>query len=113
MKRGEVYWIRLDPIERSEQAGTRPGVIVSRDAINQYSPVVVICPLTGVHPLTRLYPSDVLVKAPKGGLQVDSVVLTLQVRAVAKSRLQRRLGQLEPDTMAQVDRALKITLDLS
>lgn len=113
MKRGEVYWIRLDPIEGSEQAGTRPGAIVSRNAINQYSPVVVICPLTSVRPLTRLYPSDVLVKAPEGGLQVDSVVLTLQVRAVAKSRLQQRLGQLEPDTMAQVGRALKITLDLS
>jgi len=113
MKRGEVYWVRLDPIEGSEQAGTRPGVIVSRNAINQYSPVVVICPLTGARPLTRLYPSDVLAKAPEGGLQVDSVVLTLQVRAVAKSRLQQRLGQLEPDTMAQVDRALKIALDLS
>ncbi|MBM4467513.1 MAG: type II toxin-antitoxin system PemK/MazF family toxin [Chloroflexi bacterium] len=113
MKRGEVYWVRLDPIEGSEQAGTRPGVIVSRNAINQYSPVVVICPLTSARHLTRLYPSDVLVKAPEGGLQVDSVVLTLQVRAVAKSRLQQRLGQLEPDTMTQVDRALKITLDLS
>lgn len=113
MKRGEVYWVRLDPIEGSEQAGTRPGVIVSRNAINQYSPVVVICPLTSARLLTRLYPSDVLVQAPEGGLQVDSVVLTLQVRAVAKSRLQQRLGQLEPDTMAQVDRALKITLDLS
>ena len=113
MKRGEVYWVRLDPIEGSEQAGARPGVIVSRDAINQYSPVVIICPLTSARPLTRLYPSDVLIRAPEGGLQVDSVVLTLQVRAVAKSRLQQRLGQLEPDTMAQVDRALKITLDLS
>ncbi|MFQ5812812.1 MAG: hypothetical protein ACE5I2_06440 [Anaerolineae bacterium] len=43
--------------------------------------MVVICPLTSACPLTRLYPSDVLVKAPEGGLQVDSVVLTLQVRA--------------------------------
>ena len=60
MKRGEVYWVRLDPIEGSEQAGTRPGVIVSRNAINQYSPVVVICPLTSARHLTRLYPSDVL-----------------------------------------------------
>ena len=112
MKRGEVYWVGLDPIEGSEQAGTRPGVVVSRNAINQYSPVVVICPLTSARDLTRRYPSDVLVRAPEGGMQVDSVVLTLQVRAVAKSSLHQCLGELKPDTMAQVDRALKITLDL-
>ena len=113
MNRGELHWVRLDPIEGSEQAGTRPCVIVSRDVINQHSPVVVICPLTSAAPLTRLYPSDVLVQAPEGGLRVDSLVLTLQVRAVAKSRLQQRLGKLEPDTMTQVDQALKITLDLA
>jgi mRNA interferase MazF len=34
MRRGEVYDARLDPTEGSEQAGIRPVVIVSRDAIN-------------------------------------------------------------------------------
>jgi len=36
MKRGQVYLLRLDPTEASEEAGTRPAVIVSRNAINQY-----------------------------------------------------------------------------
>jgi mRNA interferase MazF len=112
VRRAEVYWIRLDPIEGSEQTGTRPGVIVSRNAINRHSPVVVICPLTNARHVSRLYPSDVVVRAPEAGLQVDSVALTLQVRAVAKSRLHQRLGELASDTMAQIDHALKITLDL-
>ncbi|ETW98927.1 MAG: hypothetical protein ETSY2_41915 [Candidatus Entotheonella gemina] len=34
MRRGEVYDARLDPTVGSEQAGSRPVVIVSRDAIN-------------------------------------------------------------------------------
>ena len=38
MKRGDVFDARLDPTEGSEQAGTRPVVIVSRDAINASSP---------------------------------------------------------------------------
>ncbi len=112
MQRGEIYRVRLDPIEGSEQAGTRPAVIVSRDAINRYSPVVVICPLTGASNVPRLYPSDVLVRAPEGGLKSDSVVLTLQVRAVAKTRLGERLGKLEPATMQAVAQAMRITLDL-
>jgi mRNA-degrading endonuclease toxin of MazEF toxin-antitoxin module len=40
MERGDVYDARLDPVEGSEQGGTRPVVIVSRDAINAHSPVV-------------------------------------------------------------------------
>lgn len=46
MERGEVYDARLDPVEGSEQGGTRPVVIVSRDAINAYSPVVLAVPCT-------------------------------------------------------------------
>jgi mRNA-degrading endonuclease toxin of MazEF toxin-antitoxin module len=40
------------------------------------------------------------------------VVLTLQVRAVTKSRLAGRLGELEADTLMEVEQSLKITLDL-
>ncbi len=110
--RGEVYLLRLDPTEGSEQAGTRPALVVSRDALNQASPVIVVCPLTDASHVSRLYPSDVRVAAPQGGLTRDSVVLTSQVRAVAKTRLLRRLGNLPPDTMRQVEQALKMTLDL-
>lgn len=112
MRRGEVYLTRLDPVEGSEQVGTRPVVVVSRDAINRYSPVVVICPFTDAAHVTRFYPSDVRVNALEGGLVKDSVVLTLQVRTVAKSRLTRQLGVLESGTLQRIGSALKITLDL-
>jgi|GEM_PF-6975284 Growth inhibitor len=32
MNRGEVYDARLEPVEGSEQGGTRPFIIVSRDS---------------------------------------------------------------------------------
>ncbi len=111
-RRSEIYSLRLDPVEGSEQRGTRPAVVVSRDAINQASPVIVVCPLTDARHVSRSYPSDVLVKAPEGGLTKDSVVLTGQIRAVAKIRLFLRLGELQPDTMRQIEQALKITLQL-
>jgi len=44
MKRGEVYDARLDPVEGSEQRGSRPVVVVSRNAINEFSPVVSAAP---------------------------------------------------------------------
>lgn len=75
MKRGEVYESRLDPTEGSEQAGTRPVIIVSRDAINRASTVVLAVPCTTYRPGRRLYPSQVLLRAPNGGLTTDSVAL--------------------------------------
>ena len=112
MRRGEVYDARLDPTEGAEQAGSRPVVIVSRDAINASSPVVIVVPCTTYRPGRRLYPSQVLLQAPDGGLDVDSVALGEQVRALAKSRLGRQRGQLSPQVLTQLDRALLIALDL-
>jgi mRNA interferase MazF len=112
MRRGDIFYARLNPTEDSEQAGTRPVVIVSRDAINQSSPVIVVCPFADAAHITKLYPNDVLVKSPEGGLRKNSVVLAGQVRAISKDSLNKFTGSLAPQTLKQVDRALKITLDL-
>ncbi len=112
MKRGDVFDARLNPTEGSEQAGVRPVIVVSRDAINQYSSVIVIVPVTSAKNVKRSYPNNVEIKAGQGGLTNDSVALGGQVRAIAKTRLLGQRGSLPPDVMTQVDRILKITLDL-
>lgn len=112
MKRGDVFDARLNPTEGSEQTGVRPVIIVSRDAINQYSSVVVIVPVTSADNVKRSYPNNTLIQAGNGGLMNDSVALGGQVRAIAKTRLLRQRGSLSSDVMVQVDRILKITLDL-
>ena len=112
MRRGDVYDARLDPVEGSEQKGSRPVVIVSRNAINTSSPIVVVVPCTTYRAGRRLYPSHVLVRAPDGGLAADSVALAEQVRVLDKNRLLRRRGTLSAAAMEQLNRALLITLDL-
>jgi mRNA interferase MazF len=91
----------------------RPVVLVSREAINQHSPVVVICPLVEASGVPQLYPSDVMVRAPEAGLTSDCVILTGQIRAIARVQLMRLLGNLSDEMMRQVDLALRITLDLA
>lgn len=112
MVRGDVYDARLSPTEGSEQAGTRPVIIVSRNVINDNSPVVVIVPLTDASNVKRPYPNNVHVAAEEGGLRMDSVALAGQVRAIDVSRLLRHRGTLSADTMRAIDHALRITLDL-
>jgi mRNA interferase MazF len=112
VRRGEVYDARLDPTEGSEQAGSRPVIIVSRDSINAASPVILAVPCATYRPGRRIYPSQVPLRAPDGGLNVDSVALGDQVRALAKSRLGRQCGQLSTEALAALDQALLIALDL-
>lgn len=112
MRRGEVYDADLEPTQGSEQAGVRPVIIVSRDAINHSSGIIIAVPCTTFRPGRRLYPSQVIIHAPDGGLIVDSVGLCEQVRALAKSRLRRLRGSLSANALAGIDRALLIALDL-
>lgn len=112
MNRGDVYDARLSPTEGSEQAGTRPVVVVSRDAINRYSSVVVVVPLTNATNVKRSYPNNVEIPAGVAGLSVNSVALTGQVRAISKTRLLRLRGSLSSDLIREIDAALRITLDL-
>lgn len=111
MQRGDVVWLDLDPAQGSEQAGRRPGVVMTRDTINRHSPVIVAVPLTtyrGQH----LYPSDVLVKSPEGGLTRDSVAMALQIRVADKGRIGMPLGRLEPETIRGIENAILQVLDI-
>ena len=112
MIRGDVYLAVLDPSQGMEQAGTRPVIVVTRDAINKHGPVVVIVPLTSRVTKGRLLPSHVEIKMGEGGLTADSVALCEQVRAISITRLTRELGHLSTTTISQLNSALKIALDL-
>ncbi|MEA3211795.1 MAG: mRNA interferase MazF [Chthoniobacter sp.] len=88
MKRSEIYWGRLDPVEGSELGKTRPCVIVSLDSLNAILPTVVVCPLTTVlrpHWRTRL---QVTCAGKKADVCAD------QIRVMSKARLADKIGTL-------------------
>jgi mRNA interferase MazF len=85
---------------------------MSRDAINQSSPVLVIVPVTDRNHKARIYPSHVVLKAGEGGLTKESVALGEQVRAINKTRFTTYVGHLSNNSITQIGAALKITLDL-
>lgn len=109
--RGTVLWADLGTTVGSEQSGRRPVVVVSREAVNRTSTVVIVVPFTTWRS-QRLYPSDVFVESGVAGLAEDSVAVALQVRVLSKLRLGKVLGQLDPATLARVEEALAQVLDL-
>ncbi|MBD2439726.1 type II toxin-antitoxin system PemK/MazF family toxin [Nostoc sp. FACHB-110] len=112
MRRGEVYDARLESTEGSEQGGTRPVIIVSRDAINSSSPVVLAVPCTTYQSGKRVYPTQVLILAPDGGLKRDSIAMADQVRVLSKTRFLRLRGAVSHSVMLHLSQALLIALDL-
>ena len=110
IQRGDILLIELDPTKGSEIRKTRPGIVVSNDIANRYSPLVTIIPLTSKN-IDQIYPQDVLV--PKAqGLKTTSKAKASQIRAVDRSRIKSKIGQLEKQILVKVDIALKLHLGL-
>ena len=109
-KRGEIYLVSFDPALGAEIQKTRPALILQNDIGNRHSPVTIVGAITSN--VQRQGPTSVLVKAPEGGLDVDSIVLLNQIRTVDKRRLVKRLGVLRGTTLKQVDQASMISLAL-
>lgn len=107
-----MFSARLDPTEGSEQAGTRPVTVVSRDSINANSPVVVVVPLTDAANVKRTYPSHVYLPKNSGGLRMDSVAKTEQIRAIQISRFVGYYGRLDNPSLTRIEEAIRITLAL-
>lgn len=109
-KRGDVWLVDFgDPVGR-EQAGVRPAVIVSVDALNE-SPagVLMVVPLTSTR---RELPSHVEIDHPGSGLDHPSYAKCEDTKPVSDRRLIDRLGAAGPDAMFQIGRVLRFLLDL-
>lgn len=101
--------MNFDPTIGAEIQKTRPALIVQNDIANRHSPITIVAAISSQFDAT-LYPTEVLIQPPEGGLSIPSVVLLNQIRSIDKRRLVRRLGILAPTTMERVNRAILISL---
>lgn len=105
-KRGEIFWVNLDPTIGSEIKKTRPAVIISNDAGNEISARVIVAPITSS--IKKIFPFEVPIEiqGKKGKILLD------QIRTIDKSRLNKKLDHCDSKTMSLVDDAIKIVLAL-
>ena len=109
VKRGEIYYADLSPVIGSEQGGVRPVLIVQNDTGNRHSPTVIAAAITSQMGKAKL-PTHIELSAASCGLSRDSVILLEQIRTLDKRRLKERIGELPPQTMTRVNRAILISL---
>lgn len=111
VKRGEIWLAELNPIRGSEQAGTRPVLILQNNSINRFTSTFLAIPLTTNLRRASL-PTCVLLSEGEGGLVKDSVALCHQLRVLDKSRLMHRLGSVRELTLEAVDRCVVFTIGI-
>jgi mRNA interferase MazF len=106
-----LWWVALEDARGSEQRGTRPCVVVQRDAANRTSPTTIIVPLADAEG-RRVSPIGIFLSQGTGGLSKASVALCNQVRVVARARLREPIGSLDGESLRAVDSGLREILDI-
>ena len=94
-----IYYADLNPSCGSEQAGSRPVIVISSKSYNKAMPVITVLPLTSKKPERRVYPNEVLLPAGTGGLTQDSIIMAHQIRTIAKGRLRERIGSIQDSNL--------------
>ena len=113
IKRGDLFYAALDETYvGSEQTGVRPVVIIQNDIGNEYSPTVIIAPITSKVNSKSIIQTHVFIKGYKNRLKQNSLILTEQVRAIDKSRLKYYIGTLDLGELRRVDKSLIISLGI-
>lgn len=75
-KRGELWWVNFDPREGHEQAGRRPALVLSHDAYNARTGLMICLPVTS-------RPKGYRTELPlPEGLKTMGVVLTSHVYTI-------------------------------
>jgi mRNA interferase MazF len=111
VKRGDVFFAHLSPVQGSEQGGCRPVLVVQNDVGNTYSPTTIVLAITSQIEKAKL-PTHIELRPAESGLDLSSVILAEQIRTIDKSRLRQKLTTLNSSTMNRVSRAMSISVGL-
>ncbi|MDF9523216.1 type II toxin-antitoxin system PemK/MazF family toxin [Bacillus cereus] len=115
VKRGDIYWADLRPVEGSEQGGTRPVFVISNNLMNKFASVVSVIPMTRGHEKTKRTIFNVPFAIADANLDLESIkkltdsghhfsikqdglFLCNQSRTISKNRLLGKIGRFNEDT---------------
>jgi mRNA interferase MazF len=107
-RRGEIWWVNLDPTVGNETAKKRACIVLQNDVGNARSATTMVAPLLkGL----KNYPFVVNVEATAdNGLDEDRGIHLEQMRVVDNRRIDSKLGTLDGKYWSHIEKAVCIVL---
>ena len=106
IRRGDIWWVHLDPTQGSEINKTRPCLVLTNDTLNRLRRTVVVIPLSSsakAHPPITI---EIMCENRKVVAVID------QIRAVGKHRLKSQIETASEKNLGAVENAIKSILEL-
>ena len=108
IKKGDIVLVEAPSLPKgSEIQKTRPAVVVSPREMTQYAKRVMIVPLTSN--ISKIYPFEVLIRS---NLPKPSKASCDQIQTISVKRVIKKYGVISKTEMDELNRALKIILQL-
>lgn len=112
IKKGSIYWVDFSPGKGSEPIGRRPGLVIQNDTINSSKiNTVIMLAITSTIKYGNL-PGNLVLKKGEANLPKKCVVNTTQIKSVDKSSIKQLIGSLSDKRMHEVEKGLKLILDM-
>jgi Growth inhibitor len=113
IRRGDIYFVDLNPTRGREQSGNRPVLVLSVDNINKLPLVVTVVVGTKGENIQRDFPTNVRVSPAESGLQLETVFLCFQIRSIDPNRFpEKPSGTLPSHLLSKVEDAVRYCLGL-
>lgn len=109
-RRGEIWLVAFGAARKGELGKNRPAIVMSATELltGADDELIVVIPLSSSRKPSRLRPEV----SPLDGIDESSAAICRGIRAVARSRLLRRVGMAKPDTMVEAEVALATILGI-
>ncbi|MBA3604261.1 MAG: type II toxin-antitoxin system PemK/MazF family toxin [Parachlamydiaceae bacterium] len=105
-RRGDIYWIKLDPTMGTETQKTRPCIILSNNSQNKKGLRVIAAPVTSKVKTVYPFEAVVIVQGRECKALMD------QIRALDKNRISSKIDSIDSSAMFRVEEALKVAVAL-
>ncbi len=109
-RRGEIWLVSLGAARKGEPGKNRPAIVLSVDEIvaGVEHELFVVVPVSSSRAPSALRPQV----SPEEGIDAESAAICRGIRAVSRSRLLRPIGQVQSETMREVEQAVAMILGI-
>lgn len=99
MKRGDIYFVTLDPTSGHEQCGSRPVLVISPEIFNQVTQVPIVLPITTKSQFARM--KGFAVTLDECGTKTKGIIRCDQPRALDLSSRNGKYFETVPNDIIE------------